>query len=112
EVGAGTGSLTGNLLRIFQAYEKSVGAPAFSQYTYTDISSAFFEAAKARFAEFENEGRLLFQTFDLDHDALAQGFVPHTYDLIIAGSVVHATSNIKSTLQKLRTLLKPHGKLV
>ncbi|PVI01618.1 hypothetical protein DM02DRAFT_590921 [Periconia macrospinosa] len=112
EVGAGTGSMTGNLLNIFRAHEKATGARAFSQYTYTDVSSAFFEAAKAKFADFDNDGRMLFQTFDLDRDALDQGFVPHTYDLVIASSVIHATSNIKSTLQNLQRLLKPHGRIV
>jgi NADPH:quinone reductase-like Zn-dependent oxidoreductase/SAM-dependent methyltransferase len=112
EVGAGTGGMTANILRMFQAQEELTGAPAFAKYTYTDISSAFFEAAQARFENFVSSGRMEFQTFDLDQDSATQGYDGGQYDMIIAGSVIHATSSIAATLRNLRRLLKPGGKLV
>ncbi|KAG4218204.1 hypothetical protein PC116_g33316, partial [Phytophthora cactorum] len=38
EVGAGTGGMTGHVLKMLQEREKRYGAPSFAHYTYTDIS--------------------------------------------------------------------------
>ncbi|KAJ8059505.1 hypothetical protein OCU04_011166 [Sclerotinia nivalis] len=45
-------------------------------------------------------------------DLVSQGFEEYSFDLILAHSVLHATSNIAHTLQNCHKLLRPGGKLV
>ncbi|KAG5655084.1 hypothetical protein KAF25_000207 [Fusarium avenaceum] len=102
EIGAGTGGATGAVLeRIGQAY---------SSYTYTDISSGFFERAGAKFQD--HAGKMLFKMLDIEKDPVTQGFAEHSYDIILAANVLHATKNLSETLQNTRRLLKPGGFLV
>ncbi|KAK4201201.1 Nonribosomal peptide synthetase 14 [Triangularia verruculosa] len=102
EIGAGTGGSTRIIL-------PAIGS-AFSTYTYTDISSAFFEAAEERFKEYAD--RMVFKTFDMERDPTDQGFVAGSYDLIIASNVLHATDKLTEMMTNVRTLLKPGGYLV
>ncbi|RYP40552.1 hypothetical protein DL768_010620 [Monosporascus sp. mg162] len=108
EVGAGTGEWTKRVLSALQEYERRTGANAFSEYTYTDISGALFQKAEQKF----QETRLCFKIFDLEQHAVNQGFDLGAYDLVIAGSVLHATSNLTKTIQNVRSLLKPGGHLI
>ncbi|RYP64365.1 hypothetical protein DL771_008810 [Monosporascus sp. 5C6A] len=110
EVGAGTGAMSRNVLTTLQALEQRTGSARFAEYTYTDISPAFFEAARSKFAEFAD--RLMFKKLDLERDPREEGFEFGVYDMIIAGSVLHATSNLAATLARLRALLRPGGHLV
>ncbi|KAI0119752.1 hypothetical protein F4814DRAFT_458905 [Daldinia grandis] len=107
EVGAGTGGLTRRVLSLFRDLEKRIGASTFSEYTYTDISPALFEKAAEAFSDFKN--RIAFKTLDLERDPCQQGFESETYDLIIAGSVLHATTNLGTATQNIRRLLRPGG---
>ncbi|KAI1084518.1 acyl transferase domain-containing protein [Whalleya microplaca] len=110
EVDAGTGGWTRRILSILQGLEKRKGASTFSEYEYTDISPSFFEKAKTKFSDFEN--RISFKTFDLERSVTEQGFRPGSYDIIIAGSVLHATADLTSTIRHIRILLKPGGRLI
>ncbi|KAI0415149.1 polyketide synthase PksD [Xylaria grammica] len=110
EVGAGTGGWTSEVLSILRRTEASTGGAAFSEYVYTDISPGYFDGARERFAEYRD--RMTFKTLDLERDITTQGFEPGTYDMILAGSVLHATRNLSATLQNLRRALKPGGQLV
>ncbi|KXX77494.1 Nonribosomal peptide synthetase 14 [Madurella mycetomatis] len=83
---------------------------AFSTYTYTDISSAFFEAAEERFKEYSD--RMVFKTFDMERDPVDQGFLEGSYDLVIASNVLHATDKLHETMSNVRRLIKPGGYLV
>lgn len=103
EVGAGTGGATKHILDAM--------GDKFHSYTFTDVSSGFFERAKERF-EAATWSRMLFKTFDLERDPLAQGFEAGSFDLVIGSLVVHATRSIQHTLQRLRLLLKPGGYLI
>lgn len=107
EVGAGTGSMTRHILRDLQRLEKATGQSRFHSYTFTDISSTFFEAAKDQFGDLQ--GRLSFQTLDLERDPATQGFDLGAYDLIVAGLVLHATSDLKVTLGRAHSLLRRGG---
>lgn len=82
----------------------------FNSYTFTDISTGFFENARERFAEFENQ--MEFKQLDIRRSPAEQGFQEHSYDLIIASNVLHATPSLKKTLSNARLLLKPGGHLV
>lgn len=102
EIGAGTGGATKRVL-------PRIG-PAFDHYTFTDISAGYFETARDVFAEYEQ--RMDFRVLDLEKDVGHQGFEEHSFDLIIASLVLHATKDLKQTLQNVRKLLRPGGYLV
>jgi acyl transferase domain-containing protein/NADPH:quinone reductase-like Zn-dependent oxidoreductase len=102
EVGAGAGSMTGHII-------EGLGH-RFSQYVYTDISPAYFKAAAERFAAFES--KLAFRLLDVEKDAVEQGYQAESYDVVVAAWVLHATRDLASTIQNVRRLLKPSGKLI
>ncbi|KAF5654405.1 polyketide synthase [Fusarium sp. NRRL 25303] len=112
EVGAGTGGMTGHVVSALQEREKRTGGLAFSEYTYTDISLAFFETAGQRWPELKSQGRITFKTLDLDRSIDSQGFEPGSFDLVIAASVLHATPYLEATIRNVRKALKPGGRLI
>ncbi|OHE97136.1 beta-ketoacyl synthase domain-containing protein [Colletotrichum orchidophilum] len=102
EIGGGTGSATASILAVPEL--------GFNSYTFTDISAAFFEKAKEKFAPFLE--RMDFRKLDITKPPAEQGFQTHAYDMIIASSVLHATPNLTETMANARTLLKPGGHVV
>lgn len=110
EVRAGTGSMTRSILATLQEFERETGQTRFSEFSYTDISPSFFEEARGKFHDFAD--RICFKTLDLETDPVEQGFQAASYDLILAGSVLHVTTDVVATLNKVRRLLKPGGCLV
>lgn len=109
EVGAGSGSMTSYILSILSDLEKLEGRDRFISYTYTDISPAFFEDARTRFQPFES--RMVYTKLDLETDISGAEFHAEPYDIIFAGSVLHATSDLTATLSRLHKLLRPGGRL-
>ncbi|EWG35889.1 hypothetical protein FVEG_00079 [Fusarium verticillioides 7600] len=112
EVGAGTGGMTGHVISALQEREKRTGGLAFSEYTYSDISPAFFDAASQRWPDLKAQDRITFKTLDLDRSIDSQGFEPGSYDLVIAASVLHATPYLEATIRNVRKALKPIGRLI
>ncbi len=102
EVGAGTGGTTTSVLPELPA--------GWTDYTYTDISSAFFSAAKARFEA--AYPFLDFRVLDVEQDPGAQDFPAGGYDVIMASNVLHATEDLAVTLKHCRALLAPGGLLL
>ncbi|KAH0404852.1 putative polyketide synthase, partial [Aureobasidium melanogenum] len=102
EIGAGTGGATKNILH-------AIGHDLDS-YTFTDISSSFFENAADIFAPWRD--RMVFKVCDAEKDPLLQGFSEGAYDVVIGSLVVHATAELDKTMRNLRKLLKPGGFLV
>lgn len=82
EIGAGTGSTTDFIMDSLSTR----GALSCAQYDYTDISPAFFEAAKERYEAYH--GKVKFKVLDIERDPFKQGFETGAYDLIIAASVI------------------------
>ncbi|WQF89974.1 Putative Acyl transferase domain superfamily, quinone oxidoreductase/zeta-crystallin, thiolase [Colletotrichum destructivum] len=109
EIGAGTGGLTARILKCLT--ECFDDGKVLGKYVFTDVSSGFFPAAKARF-ETIPEGFLDYRVLDISHDPEDQGFGGEQYDLIVASNVLHATPDLTKTLQHVRTLLKPEGRLL
>lgn len=104
EIGAGTGSATKAIMKMvdFEA--------AFSSYTFTDVSTGFFELAQS---EFQSQARnMLFKTLDISRDPSNQGYEPYSFDLIVASMVLHATPSIQETLHHVRKLMRPGGRLI
>lgn len=102
EIGAGTGGATKRVTRRVK--------DSFRDYTFTDISSGFFETARNHFSEFA--GRMTFKVLDAEKDIIGQGFREHSYDIVIASLVLHATRDLNVTLHNVRKLLKPGGYLI
>ncbi|KAH8754369.1 polyketide synthase PksG, partial [Diaporthe sp. PMI_573] len=111
EVGAGTGSSTRHILPYLVDRDGSGDDNmVFAEYAYTDVSPGFFEKAKQHFAYAESHMR--FAKLDLEDDPCDQGFSEASYDVIVAGNVLHATKDILQTLRHVQKLLKPGGKLI
>ncbi|KAI0434876.1 hypothetical protein F5Y09DRAFT_354859 [Xylaria sp. FL1042] len=102
EAGAGTGGAT---KKVFSEIGKR-----FFSYTFTDISSGFFERAQDVFSS--HRDKMLYKILDVSRDISSQGYSEHSYDLVIASAVLHATPNLQDTLKNVRRLLKPGGLLV
>ncbi|RFU77059.1 polyketide synthase [Trichoderma arundinaceum] len=105
EIGAGTGGTTATVL---PALRSAYGERMYFSYTYTDISSGFFPAARDRFKDFP---AIEFAVLDISSDPVEQGFEPESFDLVIACNVLHATPNIQRTLSHVRKLISPGGRL-
>ncbi|PFH62207.1 hypothetical protein XA68_14614 [Ophiocordyceps unilateralis] len=107
EVGAGTGGTT---LAVLSAFGSSREAAArLNQYTYTDISSGFFEDATKML---DNYSPLIdYRVLDIEKDPAAQGFECGAYDLVLATKVLHACRSVDTCLNHCRRLLKPDGYL-
>ena len=101
EVGAGTGGTTAALLPRF--------VPERTVYEFTDMSDLFLERARERFAGYPF---VTYRLFDMEKDPQAQGYAPGSYDLIVSANAVHASSNLRLALQRLRQLLAPGGVLL
>nr|XP_023908643.1 highly reducing polyketide synthase azaB-like [Quercus suber] len=113
EIGAGTGSTTDHILTMLETEPNADGTPGytkFSRYDYTDVSPAFFENANAKYAR--HSARMRYFVYDMEKDPSSQGISVGTYDVIIAGSCLHVTPDMDSTIRNVRKLLKPGGKLI
>ncbi|KAI8953117.1 hypothetical protein F4801DRAFT_576840 [Xylaria longipes] len=110
EVGAGTGGMTSHILSTLIGLERDTGGLSFLNYTYTDVSPTFFENARARWHGVKE--RMTFKTFDLERAVEDQGLELGSYDLIIAGSVLHATTDLGATIRNIHKTLKTGGRMV
>ncbi|KAI8151832.1 hypothetical protein K4K49_009694 [Colletotrichum sp. SAR 10_70] len=102
EVGAGTGGATKRIL-------DNIGQD-FNTYTFTDISSSFFENGAETFSDWES--RMVFKVFNAENDPVQQGFKPGSYDVVVAFMVVHACARLGEAIANLRKLLRPGGMLI
>lgn len=55
---------------------------------------------------------MTFKVLDIEKAPANQGYEPHSYDIIIASNVLHATASLQTTLENARQLLKPGGYLM
>lgn len=109
EVGGGTGSFTAEILAVLSP-ESDPAEGSIASYTFTDISSGFFDKARRRFQPWSSI--MDFKTMDIGKNPVEQGLQPGTYDLIFAGNVIHATADLNNALRNLRSLLRPGGQLI
>ncbi|KUI71858.1 Polyketide synthase-nonribosomal peptide synthetase [Cytospora mali] len=104
EVGGGTGAATAATMPQLSGH--------FSSYTFTDISAAFFHDTKSIFFNSPGFDKMRFATLDMEQDPQEQGFEDHSFDLVIASNVLHATRSLARSLLHCRRLLRPGGFLV
>jgi acyl transferase domain-containing protein/acyl carrier protein/SAM-dependent methyltransferase len=105
EIGAGTGGTSEHLFSALAPF----GA-AIAEYRYTDVSRAFLIKAEQRFAS--RMPSLATAILDIEKPPAAQDIAPARYDLVIAANVLHATADIRKTLNHVRATLAPGGVLM
>ncbi|KAL4994903.1 hypothetical protein BDV10DRAFT_143330 [Aspergillus recurvatus] len=108
EIGAGTGGVTRHTLS--KIGTTRTGGPLAELYHYTDISPAFFKAARKEFADWDDI--MLFDKLDIEIDPASQGFELGSYDIVIAAQVLHATTAMTRTMTHVRKLMKPGATLL
>ncbi|MDY6949882.1 MAG: SDR family NAD(P)-dependent oxidoreductase [Thermodesulfobacteriota bacterium] len=101
EIGSGTGGTTAHLLPHLPVDT--------TQYLFTDVSPLFTRKAKERFQDYPF---IQYALLDIERDPGTQGFTPHTYDLVLAANVLHATTELRRTLAHVHQLLAPDGMLI
>ncbi len=101
EVGAGTGSATSEILPLLSA--------GHVEYIFTDVSSAFLGAARNKFAKFPF---VRYATLDLEKELGSESGLAHGVDIIVAANVLHATSDLAQTLNRLQSTLRPGGTML
>lgn len=100
EIGAGTGATTRFLLPVLP--------PSTTSYTFTDLGPGFLQQAREKFAAFPF---VEYQLLNIEKEPKDQGFASHSFDVVIAANVLHATASLAPTLDHVRTLLAPGGLL-
>ncbi|MDQ3815279.1 MAG: acyltransferase domain-containing protein, partial [Armatimonadota bacterium] len=100
EIGAGLGGTTIHLLPRLPADRV--------EYVFTDVSPTFLAKAEQKF---RNYPFVKYQLLDIEQDPLQQGFEAHSFDLILAANVLHATRSLAQTLANVQTLLSSQGLL-
>ncbi len=100
EIGAGTGGLASQVLPLLQRGVHS--------YIFSDVSAAFFPAARQKLAAFPE---VEFKTFDLEKSGSEQDFALGSFDLILGTNVIHAVRDVKDALGNIRDLLTAGGSL-
>ncbi|UKZ78777.1 putative Hybrid PKS-NRPS biosynthetic cluster [Trichoderma virens FT-333] len=63
-----------------------------------------------KFSKFAH--KMIFKVLDIEQEPKDQGFAEHSYDIIVAALVLHATHDLEKTMRHARSLLKPGGFLV
>jgi acyl transferase domain-containing protein/SAM-dependent methyltransferase/acyl carrier protein len=101
EIGAGTGGLTSYVLPRLPADR--------TEYVFTDLSNHFFIKAGQKFADFPF---VQYKKLDIEKDPLTQEFTEHSFDLVLASQVLHATTDLRQTLTNVRKLMAGDGLLV
>jgi acyl transferase domain-containing protein/acyl carrier protein len=101
EIGAGTGGTTAHVLPVLPARR--------TEYVFSDVSHAFTAAAKRQFRDYPF---VEYALLDVAGDLEAQGYMPHSFDLVLAADVLHATRDLRHSLRQIRSLLASGGLLV
>lgn len=101
EIGTRAGSMTQALVAALPAER--------SKYLYADESSFFTDRAKQAWGE---AAPFEYGQFDMNVSPLAQGYEPHSFDVIVADNTLHRARNLESTLAYLQELLAPGGILL
>ncbi|WP_419897686.1 SDR family NAD(P)-dependent oxidoreductase [Roseomonas sp. USHLN139] len=102
EVGAGVGGATEGILAALR--QAGLGEVA---YTYSDVSAAFLQAGRARFAA--RHPGFATQLLDLEDDDACARLPEGGFDIVVAANVVHALRDIGASLARLQRLAAPEG---
>jgi SAM-dependent methyltransferase/acyl carrier protein len=103
EIGGGTGSTTGPVLRALRQ------AGLSAEFVFTDLSPRFVQQAQQTFGAEDAGFRAAL--LDISRDPAAQG-MDGGFDVVLAANVLHATPDMRETLRHTAALLAPGGTLV
>ena len=101
EIGAGTGGTSAAVLPALP--------PQQIEYVFTDVSDFFRTRAAERFAAYPF---VRYGLLNIEQSPQQQGYAAHSFDLVIAANVLHASRDLDATLQHVQDLLAPDGILV
>lgn len=101
EIGGGTGGMTAYVLRKLP--------PTRTEYVFSDVTQLLTAQAEQKFREFPF---VQYRLLDIETDPMAQGYEPHSFDLILASDVLHATRDLRETLDNVKRLLASNGLLI
>jgi acyl transferase domain-containing protein/NADPH:quinone reductase-like Zn-dependent oxidoreductase/SAM-dependent methyltransferase/acyl carrier protein len=101
EIGGGTGGVTAAILPLLP--------PDFTHYTFTDLSDVFTLRAADRFRDYDF---MDFRRLDVERDPEEQGFAEGSFDVVIAANIMHATADLRNTLEHAGSCLRPGGMLL
>lgn len=94
EIGAGTGSTTQFVLPVLDLHT--------AQYTFTDLSFAFLNKARRRFAAYPF---VRYEIFNVETPPPGD----ELFDVVIATNVIHATADLPRVLSNVRARVAPGG---
>ncbi len=101
EMGAGTGGTTAYILPHLPAQQ--------IDYVFTDCSNAFLNQAQEKFGDYPF---IQYRRLNIEQPLEKQGFKTGDYDIIIAANVLHATRDLRQSVQQVQRLLRPEGLLI
>lgn len=101
EIGGGTGATTREVLSRLPRTNV--------QFTFTDVSPHFLNAART---EFGASSSMQYALLDVERDPHGQGFEAGAFDIVFAANVVHATRDVARTLAHVRSLVAPGGLVI
>jgi acyl transferase domain-containing protein/acyl carrier protein len=101
EIGAGTGGLASQVLPLLER--------GLHSYVFSDVSQAFFPAARQKLAAFPE---VECKVFDLEKSGSEQDFELGSFDIILGTNVIHAVSDVHVALRNIHALLAPGGSLL
>ncbi|MDC0711872.1 beta-ketoacyl synthase N-terminal-like domain-containing protein [Stigmatella sp. ncwal1] len=103
ELGGGQGLLTWPALAALRDFG--------IEYHFTDLGRVFVEDARQEAARRGLGGVMRFGVLDISRAPQEQGYEEGTFDAVIAYNVVHATRDVRQSLQNAGRLLRPGGLL-
>ncbi|MEA5621832.1 polyketide synthase [Nostoc sp. UHCC 0251] len=101
EIGAGTGGTTVSLLPLLP--------PERTRYYFTDLSDFFFVRAREKFKAYPF---VHYGVLNIEESPEAAAYSLHSFDVVVATNVLHATHNLDETLEHVYSLLAPGGILL
>lgn len=97
----GTGGLTTYVLPQLPAQ--------WTKYVFTDVSKQFTTHAEQKFRDYPF---VEYQLLNIEENPAAQGLALHSFDLVLASDVLHATRDLRQTIEHVKKLLASEGLLV
>ena len=111
EIGGERGSITTHLLEPFKGSDCTAHtAFKFRKYKYINRSETLLQKARESFESLDPN--IEFELLNLEDSSARQGIIERQYDIVIAAWSLSMEPDHATSLQNVRKLLKPGGKLV
>ena len=104
EIGAGTGGTSTKVLDEIEEYKDYI------EYFYTDISRSFLIYGEDKFSKYKDF--MQYELLNVENNIEEQKFTENSFQIIFASNVIHATKDIKKSLENINKLLVKGGALI